>query len=110
MIIFLSILLFSVIVVGYFIVSNLLSQVEQLESSLQSSIQKEVDFVKYYDYFIKLFTEAHLEMVRVDKRGAFSSDDEVGFSFKVIYRAIEDVKKKLAELEEINTNADKNVN
>lgn len=100
--------LISVIVVmglgGWFIVSNLLTQIEGLESHIQKTAKEgrksEDEFYKYYIYFLKMFNEAYSEMRRVDKRGAFSSDDEVGFAFKVIYRAIEDIAKKLEELEE----------
>jgi len=82
-----------------FIITNLLSQNKQLESYIEAEfrkkIKKEEDFDKYYQYILGLLTHAYAEMLRIDKRGSFSSDDEVGFSFKVIYRCIEELKQKI---------------
>lgn len=100
---FIIILLSIVIVVGIFVIDNLLNQINQFEVHIekitksQSKLEKEVE--KYYKYFLELFTEAYTQIQRVDKRGSFSSDDEVGFSFKVIYRAIEDVTNKLKNMQ-----------
>ena len=46
-------------------------------------------------------------MQRIDKRGSFSSDDEVGFSFKVIQKAIEVVTVKLREMRKEASNPEK---
>lgn len=91
-------LLISVII----IIDNLLTQIKQLENHIEEITDKddriEEDVEKYYKYFLEIFTEAYNQMKRVDKRGAFSSDDEVGFSFKVLLKSIEDVSNKLKNM------------
>ena len=86
---------------AYFIV-NLLSQVEYFENYIENSFQRELkkseDFDKYYQYLLGLFVKASSELQRIDKNGSFSSDDEVGFSFKVLQRAIDEVKQKIENL------------
>lgn len=59
----------------------------------------EDETIKYHKYFLKLFNQTYQELQRVDKRGSFSSDDEVGFAFRVIINAIETTKNKLQSLE-----------
>lgn len=77
------------------VVSNLLNQNRQLEDVVKAEGKLEDDIVKYYEVLLGIFQQAYLEMTRVDKRGSFSSDDEIGFSFKVIKGAIQDVVDKL---------------
>lgn len=95
----LTIIILSVclIVLG-FITMNLYNQVNQLERYLEHTTKSEEDVDKYYQYFLGLFTKCYLELQRIDKRGSFSSDDEVGFSFRVVLTAIEDVKVKLEKM------------
>lgn len=98
------VLIISGLVVGIlvYIVTNLLSQINQLEKYIDGEfkrkIKKEEDFDKYYQYILGLLTHAYSEMSRIDKRGSFSSDDEVGFSFRVIYRSIEELKQKIESM------------
>lgn len=92
----LTIILLSIclIVLG-FVTYNLYNQVNQLEQYLESTTKAEEDVEKYYQYFLGLFTKCYAELQRIDKRGSFSSDDEVGFSFRVVIQAIADVKNKI---------------
>ena len=96
-----------ILIISSFIVYNLYQQNQQLEEFISNTNKRESkiyeDAEKYYRAFLKLFTEAYQEMERVDKRGSFSSDDEVGFSFKVIITSIKNVKDKLTELKEEQT-------
>ena len=95
----LTIILLSIclIVLG-FIAMNLYNQVNQLEQYLEHATKSEEDVDSYYRYFLGLFTQCYVELQRIDKRGSFSSDDEVGFSFRIVLKAIEDVKIKLEKL------------
>lgn len=88
----------------FVIIYNMYKQIEQLESEVLKINQVErriyTEAVNYYQAFLILFTDAYSELVRIDKRGSFSSDDEVGFSFKVIVTAIKNVKEKIEELKD----------
>lgn len=99
---FLVIFLILVIGVLSFFISNLLTQNKQLEEEVKKLDKKETklynEIETYYKIFLGLFTEAYSNMQRVDKRGSFSSDDEIGFAFKVIYNAIHEVQTKLENL------------
>lgn len=80
-------------------IKNLLNQNNQLEESLQIYSNKiesiENDVIKHYEYFMELFSKTYIEMQQIDRRGSFASDDEVGFVFRVLFTAIENVKLKL---------------
>lgn len=101
MIIIISILS-ALLIIAIFIISNLNRQVKTYEDFLKGFDQKEKflydEIEKYYQVLLGIFTEAYSTMQKVDQRGAFSSDDEVGFSFKIIFGCIEDIKHKLINL------------
>jgi len=94
-------LILLIIVLGVSIIF-LNQQVTELELKINEEMlehQKSKDeIVNYHLYFLKLFSEAYSQLERIDHRGSFSSDDEVGFAFKVIIQTIGDVKTKLEEL------------
>lgn len=93
---------FSTIGLG-FAVNNLLKQVDTLEKDLDKYgdriVEVEAESLKYYKYYLKIFSETLSELKRVDKRGSFSSDDEVGFSFRVIVSSIEMLVEKIKSIE-----------
>jgi len=84
------------------VVYNLYHQSKQLEEFIIGFDKKEKkiyeDAEKYYSAFLQLFLNADSEISRIDKRGTFSSDDEVGFAFKVIKTCIGNLVEKLKEL------------
>ncbi len=81
---------------------NLYSQVQTLEDYVKKTNKREqkilLEAENYYKIFKALFEEAYLNIQRVDKRGSFSSDDEVGFAFKVIYNSLKEVTEKIETL------------
>lgn len=81
---------------------NLYSQVQTLEDYAKKTNKREqkvlLEAENYYKIFKGLFEEAYLNIQRVDKRGSFSSDDEVGFAFKVIFNSLKEVNEKLDTL------------
>lgn len=101
MIITIIILSIVILILG-FTTWNLYKQVSQLEDFVKKTSKREqkilVEAENYYKIFKGLFEEAFLNIQRVDKRGAFSSDDEVGFAFKVIYNSLQEVNQKLDTL------------
>lgn len=86
--------------ISIFIGFNLWSQNRQLEDIVQNN-KIEDDAIKLYQIILRLLLNAKSEMDRVDKRGSFSSDDEVGFAFKIMQQSIDTV---IENLKKINTN------
>lgn len=85
-----------------FVIFNLHSQVVQLEKFVTNYNKREqklyLEVENYYKIFLEIFTDAYTQMQRIDKRGSFSSDDEVGFSFKAVANAISEIKFRLEAL------------
>lgn len=77
---------------------NLFQKNMELMKHLDKSIKLEDDVEKFYQVIMKLLVQTYAELERVDKRGTYSSDDEVGFAFKVIYTAIESCKKAVEDM------------
>lgn len=50
---------------------------------------------------LELYTEAKGRLERIDKMGSFSSDDEVGFAFKLINSTIIELTARLQEIKEL---------
>lgn len=84
-----------------FISFNLYRKNSQLESALKETGKIEDEVVTFYEVMLRIFMNAEGEMRRIDKRGAFSSDDEVGFGFKVIKTSIENVVVQLKSLKSL---------
>jgi hypothetical protein len=84
------------------IIRNLLNQVEQLEAELDNIDEVEERALRVYNFFLELFSNTLAELHRVDRNGAFASDDEVGFVFRTLMESIEHVKHQI-ELLKSNT-------
>lgn len=86
----------------WFFISNLLNQNKQLEDTIEKAVKNNdkinEDVLKYHQVLLGLFQNAYTEITRVDKKGSFSSDDEVGWSFKLLMNTIRDVTEKLETL------------
>lgn len=78
---------------------NLFIQNLQYEKFIEKDNKAKADLISQVDAFYKrhleIFTHAGLEMDKIDKKGSFSSDDEVGFAFIIIKRAIDDAREQL---------------
>lgn len=79
---------------------NLFRQNQQLESYIKDFNKVEDDVEKFYRVILGLLTQTYAELQRIDKRGSFSSDDEVGFAFRVIIKAIESCKKAIENIQQ----------
>ena len=86
------------LVVSLFINWNLFTQVGILEEGIKGTGKIEQSALNVYEFFLKTFTHALNDMQRVDKNGAYSSDDEVGFAFRVIMDSIEQVKLQIEKI------------
>ena len=72
-----------VIFFGYVI--YLMSEgMEQLENQIEF-------YTEWYETFIERLSDANDKMAQVDKRGSFSSDDEIGFAYTTVKECIEDL-------------------
>lgn len=87
------------IVVGYYFISNLQNQIDQLEQQSTDVIAAENKVINVYRFILNILVKTLSELNKVDKRGSFSSDDEVGFAFKTIKELIEHCK---VEIQRIN--------
>lgn len=76
-------------------ISNLLKQNNVLEDSVKNQIKLEDDILKYHEVVLGIISNAYTEFVRIDKKGSFSSDDEVGWSFSLLKNIIKDIKEKI---------------
>lgn len=88
-----------------FIVWNLFQQNQQLEGYIKEFDKVEEDAEKFYRVILGLLVQTYAELLRVDKRGSFAGDDEVGFSFRVILKAIESCKHAIEQMK-IDTKQD----
>ena len=81
-----------------FVCYNLYSQTVQLEKLYKKQVKKETDIDNFYRFILGLLTRAKLEMDKIDQRGSFSADDEVGFAFRVIQRAIDETVHQMKSI------------
>lgn len=49
----------------------------------------------FYNFLLKLYTEVYADLVRIDKIGAFRSDDDVGYIFNTIKETINHIVHQL---------------
>lgn len=89
----------SLIIAGLIlIVFNLYNQVTQLEAVIEEDNDTNERALRFYTTVLEILSSALVELNRVDKRGAFSSDDEVGFTFRVMKETVEQTKYQLEQL------------
>lgn len=93
---YIAIMLGGLLVISIWIISNLYNQITTLERVVKDTDDR---MYKVYTFMLELFTRADSELGRIDKRGAFSSDDEVGFTFRIIKESIEQVKYQLLQMD-----------
>ncbi len=71
----------------------------------QVQLEKTIDTIQldeklYYDFFDKIcigINHSYQNLDRLDKRGAFKNDDEVGFTFKAILTVVNDLNLFLGD-------------
>jgi hypothetical protein len=93
-----------VIVVMAFIIYKLNDKCDKLESYIG---KMEDDYELTLMKLLEMYTEAHMRLLRVDKRGGFASDDEVGFIFNIIKNTVSDLKGRLEVLLQEDTEENK---
>jgi hypothetical protein len=86
------------LLISLYINYNLYSKITPLENAISKGLILEEEFLKYYDAILYLLVSAKTEMDKIDGKGTFSSDDDVGFAFKVIQTAINNLVLKMKQL------------
>ena len=87
-----------IIGISAFFINNLLRQVRQLEQIVKESTIVEDKTIVVYGRLLHIYVNALNELEEIDKRGAFKSDDEVGFIFNTIKETIEQVKFQMESI------------
>lgn len=98
----LSIFLGILLIISIVVIFNLLNQIEQLEGAVQKYSN---DYEAVYRYILALLVKVKSDLKKIDNKGSFASDDEVGFAFKAITHSIEVLLSKLNEIEEYDKEA-----
>ena len=80
------ILLIGIIGFMSYVIYLMSEQIEQFEDVVQ-------DYTDWMDNFIEQISIADQKMKAVDKKGSFSSDDEIGFAFKTVKECIEQLNE-----------------
>ena len=82
------VLILLIAIIGFlvYVVYLLSEQVEQFEDVVEQ-------YTEWIENFIEQISIAHQKMEAVDKRGSFSSDDEIGFAFKTVKECIEQLNE-----------------
>ena len=83
------------LLISIYVIYNLYSMVTDLEHIIK---QKDNNIQSVYNFILKAISLTYIEMQKVDKRGSFESDDEVGFAFRAIKELIEQLKFKIEQL------------
>lgn len=78
----------------------LIAEVQSADKDLYAAINL-VAFIR------RMVAETYAEMKLIDKRGGFSSDDEVGIAFRSIYECVQQANVAMEYLTTIKENRDK---
>jgi len=98
-----------VIILGY-VCYNLYMKVSAYEKIVNTDIDAiETRALTFYTLVMAILVNTHSELKRIDKNGAFASDDEVGFTFNTILELIEQTKTQIQKLGGDNTENDGDV-
>lgn len=102
-----TIILLSVIcIILAYICINLYYKNVKYEQFIGGSREYYDSAVALLERLIKLFIEAKYRMGKIEAKGSFETDDEVGFAFKLIDSVIIETSSKLDEIKEIIDNAE----
>lgn len=81
-----------------FVVFNLNRKLNVAKAALQDSVSREEYLTNVIGVMATLATSAYNNMVKIDKRETFASDDEVGFTFKAILETVKTLADQFNKL------------
>ena len=87
-----------IIIVLLYLVWNLDAKVRKLESMLNNYVDQEDEFIKVYEVILLLLVHTKQELDKIDTKGSFRADDEVGFTFIAIQRAMDTLLDQIDKL------------
>lgn len=98
----------SIILAGLLVLSvwgnwNLINKNESMDEDIQEQEEYLANITSWVEEFRNRINLGHKRINEVDKKGSFSSDDEVGFAFQVIKETIEDLNELTASEEDAET-------
>lgn len=94
--IFIIILLSIVSLVFLAIIINLYNKLNAIENAFNEQYS---DTALFYKLILGVVVKAYGELENIDKKGAFKSDDEVGFIFGIIKGIIQETIEKLKKVD-----------
>lgn len=94
------------LVISFYISLNLFQKNKVLLKAVEEGDKNLYSAVNVVEFAQQMLAKTFATMKQVDKRGGFSSDDEIGFAFKAIYESIEQCKAAIDQLTEIKNKQD----
>lgn len=92
------IILSSILGICIYIIFNMYYKIKKLEELLIKSEQIEQRVVNLIRLVAKKNIEAYAIIKKIDKRGSFESDDEIGIIYKIIRNTIKDLSDQMSEI------------
>lgn len=99
-----------VILAQSYIIYNLYNKFNVLVKEVETREQNAQNAITVLQFVQGLVVEAYAEMERIDKRGGFRSDDEVGFTFQALKEVVEQLKFFITKLTEEDSESSKTEN
>lgn len=98
------------LLISFYVIFNLNRKLLTLQDYVKARPNIEERAITLLHIIRKLIGKAYAEMKRVDKRGIFSSDDEVGFSFKAILECLQQLDFEISNVDKIIKKEQESVN
>lgn len=89
------VILCALLLVSWFVCYNLFKQNTQLENELIANAKTIDRADNFYNFVMSMMVATLKKLKEVDLKGAFASDDEVGFAFRTIIEIIEHTKHQM---------------
>ena len=81
------------LVIGTYIVRNLLKKMETLEDNIEELVQAVTEYDEFYADLKRRINQSNSRLKQIDRLGSFEADDETG----VIFKELKDIVNELNE-------------
>lgn len=72
-----------------------------LIDTIEKSLAAEDSYLQFFKNLLETYIGVYSKLKRVDRKGSFESDDEIGFVFKSIKTTIGDLHNQLQNIQEV---------
>lgn len=96
-------ILLALLIISIYINFNLYKREITIEKKLEEYADVEDRALRVYHNMLALLIRTRTEIDGVDKKGSFSSDDEVGFAFNIIKSSIYNLVEEIKSFEDAQT-------